>query len=98
MDTDSFVLSIKTKDIIEDLKNLFDFSNLDKNYELFSNKNNKVFGKFKIETSKIISIDEFVCLGSKICAFKCGDDSKTKLRGNSNSQPKNFNFEEKKII
>ena len=31
MDTDSFVLSIKTKDIIEDLfnlKDLFDFSNL----------------------------------------------------------------------
>ena len=34
MDTDSFVLSVNTKDIIKDLKNLediFDFSNLDKN-------------------------------------------------------------------
>ena len=40
MDTDSFVLSVNTKDIIKDLKNLediFDFSNLDKNIELFSN-------------------------------------------------------------
>ena len=34
IDTDAFVLSMKTKDIIKDLKNLeyiFDFSNLDKN-------------------------------------------------------------------
>ena len=41
MDTDSFVLSINTKDIIKDLKNLediFDFSNLDQNHELFSIK------------------------------------------------------------
>ena len=44
MDTDSFVLSVNTKDIIGDLKNLediFDFSNLDKNHELFSNKSKK---------------------------------------------------------
>ena len=37
MDTDSFVLSVNTKDIIKDLKNLediFDFINLDKNHEL----------------------------------------------------------------
>ena len=41
MDTDSFVLSVNTKDIIKDLKKLedmFDFSNLDKTHELFSNK------------------------------------------------------------
>ena len=51
MDTDSFVLSVNTKDNIKDLKNLedfFDFSNLDKSHELFSNKNKKVIGKFKI--------------------------------------------------
>ena len=55
MDTDRFVLSVNTKDIIKDLKNLediFDFSDLDENHELFSNKNRKVIGKFKIETSK----------------------------------------------
>ena len=53
--TDSFVLSVNTENIIEDFKKLediFDFSNLDKNHELFSNKNKKVFGKFKIETPK----------------------------------------------
>ena len=79
MDTDSFVLSVNTKDIIEDLKNLedvFDFSNIDENHELFSDKNKKVNGKFKIETPKKVWIDEFVCLRSKMCAFKCGDDEK----------------------
>ena len=77
--TDSFVLSVNTKDIIKDLKNLevlFDFSNLDENHELFSNKNKKVTGKFKIETPKNIWIDEFICLRSKMCAFKCGDETK----------------------
>ena len=87
MDTDSSVLSINTKDIIKDLKNLediFDFSNLEENHELFSNKNKKVIGKIKIET----------CLRSKRYAFKCGDDSKNKLKGVSESQSKIINFEE----
>ena len=95
MDTDSFVLSINTKDIIKDLEKLediFDFSNLDKNHELFSNKNKKVIGKYKNETHKNIWIDEFVCLGSKMYALKCGDDSKKKLKGNSKSQSKKIKF------
>ena len=99
MDTDSFVLSVNTKDIIKDFKNLediFDFINSDKNHELFSKKNKKVIGKFKIETPKNILIDEFVCLRSKMYAFKCGDDSKNKLKGISISQSKNIKFEEYK--
>ena len=69
IDTDAFVLSLKTQDIIKDLKNLediFDFSNLDKNHELFSERNKKVIGKFKLETPKNIWIDEFVCLRSEM--------------------------------
>ena len=53
IDTDAFVLSLKTKDIIRDFKNLeniFEISNLDKNHEFFSNKNKKVLGKFNTET------------------------------------------------
>ena len=68
IDTDGMFLSMKTENIIKDLKHLedtFDFSNLDENQELFSNKNKKVIGKFKIETPKNIWIDEFVCLRSK---------------------------------
>ena len=97
MDTDSFVLSVNRKDIIKDLKNLediFDFSNLDKNHELFSNKNKKVIGKFKIETPKNIWIDELICLRSKMYVFKCGNDSKNKLKGISKTQSKHIKFEE----
>ena len=100
MDTDSFVLSVNTKDIIKDLKNLediFDFSNLDKNLELFSNKNKKLIGFFKFETPKSIWIDEFVCLRSKMYAFKCGSDNKNRLKGISKAQSKNNKFEEYKI-
>ena len=99
IDTDAFVLSVNTNDIIKDLKNLedlFDFSNLDEKHELFSNKNKKRVGFFKIETPKNIWIDKFVCLGSKINSFKCGDDSKNKLKGISKAQSKNIKFEEYK--
>ena len=99
MDTDSFILKVNTKDIIKDLKNLgdiFDFSNLDENHELFSNKNKKVIGKFKNECPRNIWIDEFICLRSKMYAFKCGGDSKNKLKGISKSQSKNIKFEEYK--
>ena len=99
MDTDSFVLSVNTKSIIKDFRNLediFDFGNLDQNHELFSNRNKRAIGKFKIETPKNIWIDEFVCLRSKMYAFKCGNDSKNKLKGISKSQSKNIKFEEYK--
>ena len=92
VDTDSFVNTI---DIIKGLKNLediFDFSNLDENHEIFSNKNKKVTGKFEIETPKNIWIDEFICLRSKTYAFKCGDDIKNKLKVISKSQSKKNNF------
>ena len=99
IDTDAFVLSVNTKDIIEDLRNLedlFDFSNFDKNHELFSNENKKIIGKFKFETPKKFWIDEFDCLRSKIYSFKCGDDSKTNLKCISKSQSMHNKFYEYK--
>ena len=101
MDIDSFVLSVNTNDIINDLRNLeylFDFSYLSKNHELFSNKNKKVIGKLKIETPKNIWIDKFVCLRKKMYAFKCGDDSKINLKGVSKSQSKHIKFEAYKKV
>ena len=77
-DTDSFVLTISTNSTIKDLQNLndlFDFSDLIKNYELYSITNKKVIGKIKIETPKYIFIDEFFCLRSKAYSFKCGSDN-----------------------
>ena len=99
MDTDSFLLSVNTKDIVKDFKNLeeiFNFSNLDKYHELFSNKNKKVIGTFKIETPKSVWSVEFVCLRSKMYAFKSRIVSKNELKGVSKSQSKNIKFEEYK--
>ena len=48
------------------------------------------------KTPKIIWIDEFVCLRSKMYSSKCGDDSKNKLKGVLKSQSKHINFEKYK--
>ena len=57
MDTYSFILCIKTTNLLKDLeyfKKGFDFSELDENHELYDTINKKVIGKMKIETSPII--------------------------------------------
>ena len=72
MDTDSFILSIKTGDLINDFeyfKDDFDFSELDENHELYNSINKKVIGKMKIETSPIIELDNFIALRSKSYSF-----------------------------
>ena len=99
MDTDSFIFSLNTKDIIKDSKNLedlFAFSKSNENHELFINKNKKVIGKFKIETPKIFRINGFVCLRSKMFSFNSGDDSRNKIEGVSKSYSKNIKFEKYK--
>ena len=48
---------------------------------------------FRIETPKSVWIDEFVCLRSKNCSFKCGEHIKNKLKGISKSQSKHIKFE-----
>ena len=101
IDTDVMILSVKTENIIKDLKHLediCDFSNLDESHELYSIKNKKVIGKFKIETPKNIWINEFVCLRSKAYSFKCKNniESKNKIKGISKTQSKHIKFEEYK--
>ena len=54
---------VNKKYIVKDLKNLDDlleFNNLSEIYELFSNENQKVIGKFKKETL-IVFWDEYIC-------------------------------------
>ena len=83
-DTDAFVMSIRTADIVKDLSKLqdqykmFDFSNLNKEHKLFSSEFEKIPGYLKIETPKSLYIDKFVCLRSKCYAYM------TKLDGNDN--------------
>ena len=50
------ILSMNTKNKINDLKTLEDIFDFSKNHELFSNENKKKIGKFKMETPKIIWI------------------------------------------
>ena len=75
MDTDSFVIDIKTDDFYEDISNdvdkWFDTSNYDKNdnIPLEIGKNENVIGKFKDELGgKIMS--EFWALRAKAYAYK----------------------------
>ena len=62
MDTDSFILRIKTGDLINDLEYFKD------DFE--------VIGKMKIETSSIIELDNFVALRSKSYSFSYGSAQK----------------------
>ena len=80
MDTDSFILSIKTRDLIKDLeyfKNHLDFSEVDENHELYDTINKKVIGKMKTETSPVIELDNFVALRSKTYSFSYEATQKT---------------------
>jgi len=92
MDTDSFILSIKTNNLLKDLeyfKHDFDFSELDKDHPLFDTTNKKVIGKMKIETSPIIEIDEFIALRSKSYAYSfSGSTEKSKQKGIQKSPKK----------
>ena len=58
MDTDSYILSLKTTNllkVLEYFKNDFDFSELDKNHQLYDTITKKVIAKMKIETSPILN-------------------------------------------
>ena len=99
--TDGIILSMKTENTIEVLKNfedISDFKILDENHELFSEKNKNVLGKFNIETLKNIWKDDIVCLRSKTYSFKGKDntESKNKMKGISKYRSKHIKFEEYK--
>ena len=73
---------------------MFEISNFDEKHELFSNTNKRVNGIFKMEKTKNIWIDEFVCLKSKMNSFKFGGDFKIELKGTFISQKsKQIKFE-----
>ena len=83
MDTDSFVMHIKTedffKDIADDVERWFDTSNYDENDNrpLPIGKNKKVIGMFKDELGGKI-MTEFCALRAKAYAYKLDDDTEMK--------------------
>ena len=72
MDTDSFIMKIKTndffKDISNDVENWFDTSNYEVNRPLLTGKNKKIIGLMKDELGGKI-ITEFVTLRPKTYSF-----------------------------
>ena len=81
MDTDSFIMSIKTngfyKDIASDVENRFDTSNYEVNRPLPTGKNKKVIGLMKYELGGKI-ITEFVTLRPKTYSFLTDDGKEDK--------------------
>ena len=83
MDTDSFVVHIKTEDFYKDISNdvekWFDTSNYDKNNErpLEIGVNKKVIGKFKDELGGKI-MKELCALRAKAYAYLLDDDNEIK--------------------
>ena len=81
MDTDSFVMHIKTndfyKDITSDAENRFDTSNYEVNRPLPIGKNKKVIGLMKDELGGKI-ITEFVTLRPKTYSFLIDDGKEDK--------------------
>ena len=83
MDTDSFVIHIKTedfyKDIADDVERWFDTSNYDEKDErpLPTGKNKKVIGLFKDELGGKVMI-EFCALRAKAYAYRLDDDTEKK--------------------
>ena len=83
IDTDSFIIHIKTEDFYEDIANgvekWFDTSNYDENNKrpLVIGKNKKVIGLFKDELGGKIVV-EFFWLRAETCAYLMNDDSERK--------------------
>ena len=81
MDTDSFIMNIKTNDFYEDIasdvENRFDTSNYEVNRPLPTGKNKKVIGLMKDELGGKI-ITEFIILRPKTYSFLTYDDKEDK--------------------
>ena len=81
MDTNSFIINIKTndfyKDIVSDVENRFATSNYEVNRPLPMGKNNKIIGLMKDELGGKI-ITEFVTLRPKTYSFLTDDDKEDK--------------------
>ena len=90
MDTDSFVINIKTEDfyndIASDVEKWFDTSKYDKNYKrpLPIGINRKVIGKFKDELEGKI-MTEFCALRAKAYVYKLYDTECKKAKGTKKS-------------
>ena len=66
---------------MENFKNDFNFSELDKNHLLYDTIKKNVIGKMKTKTSPIIESDNFVALKSKSYSFSYKTIQKSTQKG-----------------
>ena len=83
MDTDSFVLSFDTDyeqlvDFSKQNKDEFDFSEIIPKHVLYDTSNKEVFGKMKLETSRVLMLDSFIALRSKSYSYSYANEIKQK--------------------
>ena len=87
MDTDSFIMNIRTndfyKDIANDVDKRFDTSNYELNRPLPTGKNKKIIGLMKDELGGKI-ITEFVTLGPKTYSYSTDDGKEDKKAKGTN--------------
>ena len=81
MDTDSFIINIKTKGLYEDISNnvekRFDTSNYEVNRPLSAGKNKKLIGLMKDELGEMI-MTEFAALRRKAYSYLIDDGKNDK--------------------
>ena len=89
MDTDSFIINIKTeyfyKDIADDFERRFDTSSYGVNRPLITEKNKKVIGLIKDKSGGKI-MTEFVALRPKSYYYLMDDGNKAQLKSKSNKE------------
>jgi hypothetical protein len=99
VDTDSFVLKLRTKDLIKDLDNLkeqFDFNNYKKDHPLYDISKKKIPGYFKDELAGKEMI-EFLALRSKAHSYKTKESEAKRIKGISrNVVKKHIKFDDYK--
>ena len=81
-DTDSFIYELKCDDISQELgqfKDIFDFSNYDKDHPSYNDTHKKVPGKMKREFPMLV-IEEFVGLQSKCYSMKFHENKKKEIK------------------
>ncbi|KAF4530493.1 hypothetical protein B566_EDAN018469 [Ephemera danica] len=83
MDTDSYIIEVKTHDVYDDMiqhREYYDTSNYDPGHKCFSVVNHKVLGKMKDETHGQ-PISHFVGLRAKMYSFKVGTKEVKRAKG-----------------
>ncbi|CAM9729723.1 unnamed protein product, partial [Heterosigma akashiwo] len=98
-DTDSFLLEIKTDDVLADMndrKELFDMSVMGKDHMYYDDTNKKVIGKFSSETGAK-PITEFVGIRSKMYAYNVYDSNSDTTKKHAKAKGIKKNFVEKNL-